>query len=51
MSIKKTPYLVKRLFETEVSEIKDGIVKIVNIAREEGSEQNCCQGRPKCRPC
>ncbi len=34
---RKTPYLVKRLFETEVSEIKDGIVKIVNIAREEGS--------------
>ena len=34
---RKTPLLVKRLFEEEVSEIKDGIVKIVSIAREEGS--------------
>lgn len=34
---RKTPLLVKRLFESEVSEIKDGIVKIVSIAREEGS--------------
>ena len=34
---RKTPLLVKRLFEQEVSEIKDGIVKIVSIAREEGS--------------
>ena len=30
-------YLVKRLFEEEVAEIKDGVVKIVSIAREEGS--------------
>ena len=34
---RKTPLLVKRLFEEEVSEIKDGTVKIVSIAREEGS--------------
>ena len=34
---RKKPLLVKRLFEQEVSEIKDGIVKIVSIAREEGS--------------
>lgn len=34
---RKTPYLVKRLFEEEVAEIKDGVVKIVSIAREEGS--------------
>ena len=31
---RKTPYLVKRLFEEEVAEIKDGVVKIVSIARE-----------------
>ena len=31
------PELVKRLFESEVAEIQDGIVEIVNIAREPGS--------------
>ena len=31
------PYLVKRLFEMEVPEIKDGIVEIRSIAREAGS--------------
>ena len=31
------PELVKRLFEAEVSEVKDGIVEIVNISREAGS--------------
>lgn len=31
------PELVKRLFEAEVSEIQDGIVEIVSIAREAGS--------------
>ncbi len=31
------PDLVKRLFETEVTEIKDGTVEIMSIAREAGS--------------
>jgi N utilization substance protein A len=31
------PELVKRLFEAEVSEVKDGVVEIVNISREAGS--------------
>lgn len=31
------PELVKRLFESEVTEIKDGTVEIVSIAREPGS--------------
>ena len=31
------PELVKRLFEAEVTEIKDGTVEIMNIAREPGS--------------
>ena len=31
------PELVKRLFESEVTEVKDGIVEIKNIAREAGS--------------
>lgn len=31
------PELVKRLFEAEVSEVKDGIVEIKSIAREAGS--------------
>ena len=31
------PELVKRLFEAEVAEVKDGVVEIVNIAREAGS--------------
>lgn len=31
------PELVKRLFESEVAEIKDGTVEIVSIAREAGS--------------
>ena len=31
------PDLVKRLFETEVTEVKDGIVEIKSIAREAGS--------------
>lgn len=31
------PGLVKRLFESEVTEIKDGIVEIKNISREAGS--------------
>lgn len=31
------PDLVKRLFETEVAEIKDGVVEIKSIAREAGS--------------
>lgn len=32
-----SPTLVKRLFEAEVTEIKDGIVEIMGIAREAGS--------------
>lgn len=31
------PDFVRRLFEREVSEIRDGIVKIMNVAREAGS--------------
>lgn len=31
------PHLVKRLFESEVAEVKDGIVEIKGIAREAGS--------------
>ena len=31
------PELVKRLFEAEVTEVMDGVVEIVNIAREAGS--------------
>lgn len=31
------PELVKRLFESEVTEIKDGTVEIMSIAREAGS--------------
>ncbi len=31
------PDLVKRLFETEVAEVKDGTVEIKNVAREAGS--------------
>ncbi len=31
------PELVKRLFESEVTEIKDGVVEIMSIAREAGS--------------
>lgn len=34
---RRTPLLVKRLFEAEVTEIQDGTVEIMNIAREEGS--------------
>lgn len=38
ISVSRThPDLVKRLFEAEVSEIKDGIVEIKSIAREAGS--------------
>ena len=32
-----SPQLVERLFEEEVTEIKDGIVEIMGIAREAGS--------------
>ena len=31
------PELVKRLFEAEVTEVKDGIVEIISVAREAGS--------------
>ena len=31
------PELVKRLFEAEVAEVRDGIVEIKSIAREAGS--------------
>ena len=34
---RKTPYLVKRLFEAEVAELRDGTVEIRSIAREAGS--------------
>lgn len=34
---RSSPALVERLFEEEVSEIKDGIVEIMGIAREAGS--------------
>ena len=34
------PELVKRLFESEVTEVKDGIVEIKSIAREAGSRTN-----------
>lgn len=38
ISVSRThPELVKRLFESEVTEIKDGIVEIKSIAREAGS--------------
>ena len=36
------PELVKRLFEAEVTEVKDGVVEIVNIAREAGSRSKIC---------
>ena len=39
------PELVKRLFESEVMEIKDGTVEIKSIAREAGS---LCMARKKC---
>ena len=32
------PELVKRLFEAEVTEVRDGIVEIKSIAREAGSQ-------------
>ena len=34
---RKHPGLVKRLFETEVPEIYDGVVEIVSVSREAGS--------------
>ena len=38
-SVSRThPELVKRLFEAEVTEVKDGIVEIKSIAREAGSQ-------------
>lgn len=38
ISISRTsPELVKRLFENEVAEIKDGIVEIINVSRDPGS--------------
>lgn len=38
ISVSRThPELVKRLFESEVTEVKDGIVEIKSIAREAGS--------------
>lgn len=37
------PGLVKRLFESEVAEVKDGTVEIKSIAREAGSRtKDCC---------
>ena len=40
------PELVKRLFESEVSEVAEGIVEIKSIAREAGSRKI---GRASCR--
>ena len=37
LEVKDSPELVKRLFEAEVTEVKDGIVEIKSIAREAGS--------------
>ncbi len=36
------PELVKRLFEMEVTEIQDGVVEILGIAREAGSRSKIC---------
>ena len=36
------PELVKRLFEMEVTEIQDGVVEIIGIAREAGSRSKIC---------
>ena len=38
------PELVKRLFEAEVTEVKDGIVEIKSIAREAGSRTKIAYG-------
>lgn len=37
-----SPELVKRLFENEVAEIKDGIVEILNVARDPGARSKIC---------
>ncbi|MBQ8730042.1 MAG: transcription termination/antitermination protein NusA, partial [Lachnospiraceae bacterium] len=36
------PELVRKLFETEVTEIKDGVVEIVSVSREAGSRTKIC---------
>ncbi len=46
------PELVKRLFESEVMEVRDGIVEIKSIAREAGSRTKIavCSGDPDVDP-
>ena len=46
------PELVKRLFESEVTEVKDGIVEIKSIAREAGSRTKIavCSNNPDVDP-
>ena len=45
------PGLVKRLFESEVAEVRDGTVEIKSIAREAGSpyQDRCMEQRSGCR--
>lgn len=53
ISVSRThPYLVKRLFEEEVTEVKDGIVEIKAIAREAGSRTKIavCSNDPNVDP-
>ena len=42
MCIRDSPELVKRLFESEVTEVKEGIVEITAISREAGSRTKIC---------
>lgn len=46
------PELVKRLFEAEVAEVKDGVVEIMGIAREAGSRTKMavCSHHPNVDP-
>ena len=53
ISVSRThPDLVKRLFEEEVTEVKDGIVEIKAIAREAGSRTKIavCSNDPNVDP-
>ena len=43
------PGLVKRLFESEVAEVKDGTVEIKSIAREAGSRTKIAVWSPTIR--
>ena len=46
------PELVKRLFEAEVAEVRDGTVEIKNVARSRVKNQDCCMVKqPGCGSC